>query len=161
MKFERPLAVASILACALWLGGMLTLGAIVAPIVFHTVSMPYAADAMTLVFRRFDRVVIACSLVLVSCEVARLALAKQNAVGWARIGVTVLAAIGGTYEAMVVSPAIAALHEQGAMRGVGDLGKQLDDIHHVAERIGSGSTLLLVAIVALHVFAISSQKPAA
>ena len=52
-------AVASVigaLAVAVWLGGLLVLGAIAAPLVFANVSFPQSADAMTLVFRRFDTV---------------------------------------------------------------------------------------------------------
>ena len=47
----------STLAAAVWLGGILVLGAIVAPIVFHEVPAPTSADAMTHVFLRFDRLV--------------------------------------------------------------------------------------------------------
>src|SRR5579859_6957127 len=75
MKISDPrltsaLAVAAI---ALWLGGMLALGAIVAPAVFHIVPAPWSADAMTVVFRRFDSVAMASAAVVLAVEVGRAA----------------------------------------------------------------------------------------
>ena len=57
------IAVVQLLAVGLWASGLLTLGAVVAPIVFHVVPAPSSADAMTLVFRRFDGIAITCAAV--------------------------------------------------------------------------------------------------
>jgi len=67
-------AVVSSLAAAIWLGGLLALGAIVAPTVFHNVSYPENANAMTLVFRRFDLVAMACAAAALAGEALRVAL---------------------------------------------------------------------------------------
>ena len=48
----------ALIATAVWLGGMLALGAIVAPIVFGTIPRPEAVDAMTAVFARFQFVTV-------------------------------------------------------------------------------------------------------
>ena len=55
----------------MWLGGLLALGAIVAPIVFAVAPFPQNADAMTLVFRRFDTVAMTCAAVVLASEAAR------------------------------------------------------------------------------------------
>ena len=53
-RSSRAPQLVALLAIAVWLGGLLALGAVVAPVVFSMVSMPASADAMTTVFRRFD-----------------------------------------------------------------------------------------------------------
>ena len=55
---------ASLLAAAMWLGGLVVLGALVAPIVFHEVTAPMSAAAMTHVFLRFDRVSLVALIVV-------------------------------------------------------------------------------------------------
>src|SRR5688572_13404979 len=57
-----------LLALALWLGGLVVLGAIVAPTVFRIVPAPTSADAMTVVFRRFDVIAIAAGVVALVSE---------------------------------------------------------------------------------------------
>src|SRR6476660_4762560 len=64
------IAAIQLLALAVWAGGLLALGAIVAPIVFRVVPAPTSADAMTLVFRRFDVVAIVCAAVALVAEAA-------------------------------------------------------------------------------------------
>ena len=55
----RPRDSLAILAVAVWLGGLAALGAVAAPVVFSRVPWPSSADAMTIVFRRFDAVAMA------------------------------------------------------------------------------------------------------
>ena len=59
------LVVGPIYAIGVWLGGLVALGAIAAPVVFAIVPMPASADAMTVVFRRFDLVAMACAAVAI------------------------------------------------------------------------------------------------
>ena len=122
-------AIASVvggLAVAVWLGGLLALGAIAAPLVFANVSFPQSADAMTLVFRRFDTVAMTCAAIAMACEAAKVA--ARVAFGRAdhlRAGLTVVAAILAVVEGTLVSPRIAALHGAGVMRGMGVAGETL------------------------------------
>src|SRR5437879_1887369 len=62
------IATVQLLALAVWAGGLLALGAVVAPIVFRVVPAPTSADAMTLVFRRFDVVAITCAAIALVAE---------------------------------------------------------------------------------------------
>ena len=69
----------TVLGAAMWLGGMLTLGAIVAPVVFTIVPAPTSADAMTVVFRRFDVVAVTCAALMLACEIWRVRGAEKIA----------------------------------------------------------------------------------
>ncbi len=152
-------AIASGLAVALWLGGLVALGAVTAPIVFAVTPMPQSADAMTMVFRRFDMIAMTCAAVVLASEAARvIARVPFRALDHARAAAGVLAAGLSTYEAMDVSPRIAELHFAGAVRGVGGVGGaglELERLHHTAELCGKTAVVLLVALVVLQAAAAS------
>lgn len=156
LAFSRVTAVASLLAVALWLGGLLSLGAIAAPVVFTVVPLPTSADAMTVVFRRFDLVAMACGAVVLASEavraVARLPFARADQL---RVGAGVLASGLAVIEGVFVSPRIAELHMGGAVRGVGGAGAELARLHGVAESCGEAEIVLLVLVVVLHVAALT------
>jgi hypothetical protein len=153
-------AIASGLAVALWLGGLVALGAVTAPIVFAVAPMPQSADAMTMVFRRFDMIAMTCAAVVLASEAARvIARVPFRRLDHARAAVGVLAAIVTTYEGMNVSPRIAGLHVAGAVRGVGPAGLELGRLHDTAEVCGKTTVLLLVALVILQAAAASRTHP--
>jgi hypothetical protein len=149
---RRAASALALVALAVWLGGLVVLGAVVAPTIFTLVSMPASADAMTMVFLRFDVVAMSCAAVVLTTEalraVGRVPFAR---VDHARAGVSVLAAAAAVYEGASVSPRIAALHAAGAFRGRGAEGIELDRLHHWAETLGKAEVILLVAVVVLHV----------
>ena len=154
-------AIASGLAAAVWLGGLLALGALTAPVVFAVVSMPQSADAMTLIFRRFDLVAMSCAAVVLACEAARaIARVPFARLDHARAAVGVLAAGVTTYEGTAVSPRIAELHMEGVIRGLGPAGLELSRLHDRAELLGKTSVLLLVALVVLQAAAASRASVA-
>ncbi len=158
----RGASIASSLAVAVWLGGLVALGALTAPIVFRVAPMPQSADAMTLIFRRFDMVAMACASLVLASEaariVARVPFAKLER---ARLGVGLLAAIVTTYQASQVSPRIAELHASGAVRGVGAAGLELSRLHDTAELCGKATVVLLVALVVLHALTSGDARRAA
>lgn len=148
----RRVAVARVayaFAVALWAGGKATLGAVVAPVVFRVVAAPASADAMTRVFRRFDRVALACALVAVLSEGVLLFSSRVNRRGRARAGLlaaaTGLASVGAAF----LSPGIEALHRAGAIRGLGADGLALERLHAWAERLAKAELLLLVGVLSL------------
>jgi uncharacterized membrane protein len=149
---RRAVTVLALVAVAVWLGGLVALGVIVAPTIFALVSMPASADAMTMVFRRFDVLAMSSAAVLLSTEavraVARVPFAR---IDHARAAASVLAAAAAVLEGASVSPRIAALHAAGALRGRGADGLELDRLHHLAETLGKAEVLVLVAVVAFHV----------
>ena len=156
---QRAASTIALLAVAVWLGGLVALGAVVAPIVFSRVSFPSNADAMLLVFRRFDLVAMSCAAILLATEAAR-ALVRP---GWglsdySRAGVSALAASLAVFEGTHVSPRIAELHAAGAVRGLGAAGIELSQLHDWAEWCATAQLGLLTAVIALQVLVVSSAR---
>jgi hypothetical protein len=139
-----------VLALALWAGGLVVLGAIVAPTVFGIVPAPTSADAMTVVFRRFDGVAIACAVIALLAEAA---LAWRGGVSRRldvlRGGATAVAAALAITEGAWLSPRIQALHRGGAVRGFGDAGLELEHLHRIAESVAKTELALLAAALVL------------
>lgn len=151
-----------IVAVALWMGGLVALGAIAAPAVFGTIPMPGAADAMTLVFRRFDKVAMTCAAVALVAESALGA--RGGPIG--RVDVfrgasVVLAAALAIGQGVWLSPAIDALHRGGAVRGLGDDGMALERTHRLAESAGKGQLVLLLVVLVLIAVKIARASRAA
>jgi len=156
---RRVATVVALVAVAVWLGGLVALGVVVAPTIFALVSMPASADAMTMVFRRFDVLAMSSAAIVLTTEavraVARVPFAR---IDHARAATSVLAAAAAVLEGASVSPRIAALHAAGALRGRGADGIELERLHHLAETLGKTEVLLLVVLVALHVLSWPGQR---
>ncbi len=160
MLARRVLAIVALLAVAVWLGGLAALGAVAAPVVFSMVPWPSSADAMTIVFRRFDAVAMACAAIVLASEAGRaMAGAMVARVDRARAFVSLLAAGAAVLEGLEISPRIAALHAAGAIRGVAGPGLDLARLHDQAEWCGKAELLLLSVAVVLHVVALSTPVP--
>ncbi|MEO8874083.1 MAG: DUF4149 domain-containing protein [Polyangiaceae bacterium] len=151
--------IATVLAVALWLGGMIILGAVVAPVVFSVVPAPISADAMTVVFRRFDALAVTSAAVVLVCEMWRVKISgKPSRRELSRGIVIVIAGLLALFEGVVVSPRVEALHRAGAVRGLGDLGKQLDSWHSIAEAVSKCEAFFIVAFVVLYVVTTSADR---
>ncbi|HEX7666248.1 MAG TPA: DUF4149 domain-containing protein [Polyangiaceae bacterium] len=151
--------VVTVLAAALWFGGMIALGAIVAPVVFGVVPMPTSADAMTVVFRRFDVVAMACAVILLAGEGWRLyVVPKISRLDFGRAGTLAIATVLAGFEGLVVAPRVAELHAAGAIRGVGDMGERLEAAHLLAERTSKWEAILVVAFVILFVRGVTPRS---
>jgi hypothetical protein len=156
LTLRRTLAAVALLAVGVWLGGLTALGAVAAPIIFSMVPWPSNADAMSVVFRRFDAVAMACAAIVLTTEAIR-ALA-----GWpfsraerARAVVSMAAAGAAVLEGVKISPRIAALHAAGAIRGVDAPGIELARLHDLAEWCGKTELVLLSVVIVLHVMTLS------
>jgi Domain of unknown function (DUF4149) len=154
MILRRVTGVVAMLAIALWLGGLIVLGTLVAPVIFAQVSMPWSADAMTVIFQRFDGIAMSCAAALLATEAAR-AIARMPfaRVDHLRAVASVLAAGAAVYEGVSVSPRIAALHGEGAVRSLGSAGMELSKLHDLAELLGKAEVALLLVVVVLQVVA--------
>lgn len=157
---ERIGSALALLAVAVWLGGLLALGALAAPVVFSVVPLPGSADAMTIVFRRFDTVAMACAALVLGTEAAQAAATNAaRRIDRARSLAAFLAAILAVFEGIWVSPRIAQLHALGVRpgsNGSGPMGASLLHWHEIAVACGQGQVVLLAAVVAMHVVALSS-----
>ncbi|HEY2370395.1 MAG TPA: DUF4149 domain-containing protein [Polyangiaceae bacterium] len=150
------------LATGVWLGGILVLGAIVAPTVFREVPAPTSADAMTIVFTTFDKLAMTCAAIIAVAEVVRFRIDQRavDKIDVARLAVIALAGALAVVQGTWLSPAIVALHRDGAIRGLGPLGERLDRIHAWSERCGKTESLLLLVLVVLLVHANRPENPA-
>jgi hypothetical protein len=169
---SRITSTVALVAASVWLGGVLALGAVVAPIVFTTIPRPEAVHAMTAVFQRFDLVAVACVLVILGTEVWRaLGYAGSGAgarrEGRPRVGRLDLArmfaaALGAALvllEALWITPSIVSLHVGGAIRGLGPAGLELDRMHGLAEACGKAEVVFALALIALQVATLAPPAP--
>jgi hypothetical protein len=160
MLRRRLVAVFGTLAVAAWLGGLISLGALVAPVVFSQVPTPWSADAMTVVFRRFDLLAMGCAAILLACEAVRaVGRAPFARAHLARAIASVLAAAAAVYQGTSVSPGIAELHAAGAVRGVGAAGAELSRLHDLAEALGKAQVVLLVMVIVLEAVTWRADPP--
>jgi putative copper export protein len=165
---SRLTSTVALVAASVWLGGLLALGAIVAPIVFTTIPRPEAVEAMTAVFQRFDLVAVACVIVILATEAWRAmgyAGGNKQAAGQPRVGRLDIArmlagALGAVLvlaEAVWITPTIVALHTGGAVRGLGAAGLELDRMHGLAETCGKVQVVFALALIALEVATLVPQ----
>ena len=153
----------ALVSAGAWLGGMLTLGALVAPVVFRMVPAPTSGDAMSVVFLRFDRlaVLLGCVLLLAEAALARTTAHRRPLLDRLRMGAT-LAALGmALLTALAVAPGIADLHAHGAVRGLGEGGLALERLHDQARGLGQAQTLLLLLVMGLHAELLRRRAPGA
>jgi len=120
-----------------------------APVVFSAVPAPLSADAMTVVFRRFDRAAMACAAIVCLVEVWRASVARVSRTDLARTAVGVVAGLLAVWGGAFLSPRIEALHRGGAVRGFGDAGVELEAVHHRAEGAAKAEVVLLAIYLAL------------
>lgn len=139
-----------VLAIAVWAGGLVVLGAIVAPTVFRIVPAPSSADAMTVVFHRFDAVAMtSAAIALVAEATLFLKDGKPTRLDLARMAAVVLAGALAILVGTWLSPGIAELHRNGAVRGLNEAGLELERLHRLAESAGKGQLALLLVVLVL------------
>jgi hypothetical protein len=159
---DRIAATIAVVAAGVWVGGMVALGACAAPFVFQLTPAPFSGDAMGSAFARFDQIALGAAVALLGAEVARTWAAGARARGLAaraRRFTAVLMAACAAYLGLALTPHINQLHRDGAQRGVGPLGAELDRIHHTAEAVGKAETGLGVLLIVLHVFTLPVRRP--
>jgi hypothetical protein len=129
------------------MGGLVAVGAITAPIV-----APHDPGAMTAVFRRFDRLAMACAAVVLLAEAARVVLRERVArLEVARIVLSAIAAGLATWQGFVLSARIEEMHLAGVRPGEGVLGAEFDSVHALAETEAKVQLVCLAIVIVLHV----------
>ncbi len=159
---DRVAASVAVLVTGVWIGGMIALGACAAPFVFEMTPAPMSGYAMGAAFARFDQIAIGAAVVLLGAEVARTLVAGRRSrtlAARARRLAAVLMALGAVYTGLRITPRITTLHHEGARRGLGEGGAELERIHRSAELIGKAVTLAGVVVITLHVFTLGLKKP--
>jgi putative copper export protein len=163
-RLVRAAAIVAVVALALWVGGLVALGACAAPLVFGMVPAPWSGDAMGAVFRRFDGVAITCAVVVLGCEAIRLWAAPSVRPGRpsvrerARGLFAVVAALAAIFTGVQISPRIVALHAAGAVRGLGAAGLELERIHRLAETLGKIEVTFGLLVLILQILTLDPPK---
>ena len=161
-EIARLVAVSlALLATGVWVGGIVVLGAIVAPTVSGIVPAPTSADAMTIVFVSFDKVAMTAAAIVAVAEVVRMRTmvpASPTKVDVIRLAVIGAAGVLAVVQGLWLSPTIVALHRAGAIRGSGELGQKLERFHAWSETCGKTESLLLVALVVLLAHALMAPR---
>ena len=150
---ERAATVVAVMALAVWMGGLVVLGACAAPIVFKMVPAPTSGEAMGAVFRRFDLFAIASAVIVLGCEAVRIWVRDGAATTAERLrGLLAVTAAGAAiYGGVELSPSIVALHVAGAVRGFGESGVKLERLHDLAEAVAKVEVSVGFILLALHV----------
>ncbi len=159
LLFRRLVLVLRVYAVGLWLFGWIVLGAIVAPVQFRMVPSPYAAEAMTTIFRRFDTIALACAAVVWMTDVL-LGSGGDSRVRTAKRSVSAIATIALFVESFVIAPRIDDLFHAGAIRGLGPEGETLNAWHRAAEGAGKLQVLTLLLLLALELYELVVTKAA-
>jgi len=164
-RIERAAAAVAVLALALWVGGLVALGACAAPLVFGLVPAPWSGDAMGAVFRRFDSIAITCAVVVLASDALRTVIAprgrRPSPAERARGLFAVVAALAAIYTGVQISPKIVALHAEGAVRGFGEAGMALERLHRVAETLGKIEVSFGLVLLVLEVLTLRARKDGA
>jgi hypothetical protein len=110
---------AAVLAIAVWIGGLIALGAIAAPAIFEVVSLRQVPDGRMLsgaifgdVLRRFDLVSYACGALILATLAVRAVLGPRPRRFSLRVGIAVLMLGASMYSGMVLSSRIASVQQQ-------------------------------------------------
>ncbi len=161
MRVLRIVLALQAVSVALWLGGLITLGAIVAPTIFGMVPAPASADAMTVVFQRFDRFAMTAAVMALLCEVAAAKLRSTVTFqDLTRAAFLVVMSALAILQGAVFSPEIADLHHRGAIRGSGELGRRMETVHAYTGVAGKAQFALGMVFFGLLVAPPSVQAPA-
>jgi uncharacterized membrane protein len=157
---EQRAATVAVMALAIWIGGLVALGACAAPLVFKIVPAPTSGAAMGAVFRRFDVIAISCAVVVLGCEAVRIWVREGSATNAERLRglLAVIAAGAAIYGGVELSPSIVALHAAGAVRGFGENGVALDRIHDLAEVVAQVEVTVGFFLLALQVATLTRHK---
>ncbi len=117
-------------ALGIWIGGIVAVGMVAAPVVFRTASSRQEAGRiMAAILRRFDSVVMGCILLLLITSPLLVAwfgrMSPWYAIEYVCIGMMSASAI---YSSRVVSPRIRRLRQEGKTSG----DSQFDQLHRAS-----------------------------
>lgn len=137
------------LGLAVLIGGMLALGAFVAPTLFHHLPLQQAGQMMTMIFRRYDMVILAGILMLVAGECLRLLVLGLPTFIIARLRLLLVMLLTGiaVFSLWRLHPQLEAYQRQGVTRGIGIAGQQFDRMHRQSETLYKTQMLLAVLVL--------------
>lgn len=147
------------LGLALMIGGMLALGAFVAPAVFGNFPREAAGLVMTRIFRRYDAVLLVSLILVFAGETIRTVFLGSFG-RWldrVRYAVMIVLAVLTLFTVLIVHPQIESFQQAGVRRGVGEQGMAFDRLHRQSETLYKGG--LALAVILLVLASIPAPRP--
>lgn len=139
---------------AVWVGGMLILGALVAPTVFNTVKpIEMAGEAMSLVFRRFNGgLVYVCIALVVFGFLGKYFLSQRRGQSlWIEGGLLTLMVLSGLYIGFILGPRMEYLrHTRIADPSNSTVIIEFDRDHRISVSLFSVNLMLGLAVLFIH-----------
>jgi Domain of unknown function (DUF4149) len=149
------------LGLAFMIGGMLALGAFVAPALFHNFPLPEAGIVMTAIFRRYDIVLAVSVAFILMGEIIHLStvgFSKQLKDRF-RLVMVLLIAIVSFFSLVLIHPKMEGYQKAGVVRGVGETGMQFDKLHKQSETLYKAQLILAVILLIFVASANTSRTP--
>jgi uncharacterized membrane protein len=140
------------LAMALWLGGLLALGALAAPTVFGELERDSAGTVMGTIFGKFDRMVLVLVVVFAVAETVRTYMDRDrlgSALARIRLSLAVLLVALALISSLWLTPGINEMFAEGVRRGVGEAGQRMDRMHAWSETLGKLAAASAAAWIAI------------
>lgn len=134
-----------------WVGGMLTLGGLVAPIVFGKIKpVELAGEAMSVVFRRFNGgLVYGCIVLVVLGFIGKGWLTRSRGIRyWIETGLVTALVVSGLYIGAILGPKMETLREANLInRSNGMAIAKFDYLHRESELLFSVNIFLGLAVL--------------
>jgi hypothetical protein len=149
-RLSAAFETAAMLALALWLGGVVALGAFAAPTVFGALEGATAGAVMGAIFAKFERAAVVLMGVFLVAEVARGMLGgERGRLARVRSVAAVVVVCLALLEALWLGPSINELFHEGARRGTGAAGVRLDELHNWAEATSKAAAVAAAVWIGL------------
>jgi hypothetical protein len=148
------------LALALWIGGLVALGAFAAPTIFHALELEVAGTVMGTIFVRFHRMVLVLGVIFGVAEAVRVVLERERGVlRWARLVLGMSLVAVALVSSLWITPGIFELFAAGGRPGAGPEGETLDRLHRLSSALGKVAVVYAAAWIALGVLARRRAAP--
>ncbi len=143
-----------LLGMAVWIGGMVILGALVAPTVFNTVKpIEMAGEAMSLVFRKFNGgLVYVCIALVILGFLGKSFLSQRRGRSlWIEGGLLTVMVLSGLYIGAILGPRMEDLrHIRIADPSNAAAIVEFNHRHRISETLFSVNLLLGLAVLFIH-----------
>ncbi len=135
-----------LLGLSLMIGGLLALGAFTAPVLFSQFPREAAGQAMTIIFRRYDTVLLVAALLVLAGEGLRV---FATPISWTllsgvRSGLLLLLVLATVGSVMFLNPRMEAMQQQGVGRSEPEFGQLHQQSEKLAKLELAGAVLVLL-----------------
>ena len=140
---------------ALVLGGILTVGAFVAPVLFKQFPREAAGAAMTIIFKRYDIVLLISTGLILGGEALRVITTgwpKMGVFSGLRMGLMLLLAGIIVYSALNITPQMTAMQDKG-LAGHPELMFQFGQLHQMIEKLYKVAVVFAAVLLGMATYA--------